>query len=427
VIPGNSNATLVFDTTNWQLIYAVGVRTSNLYAVALDRDGNLTMAGAGNGAIPASPGAYSLSGSEFVATLDPSGRHSLAATAFDLPIDSLVNGAAVTPTTVYVPLGSFGAAPFMMYPPFPVIANPPVPGKCATLFAVPKVVQQCGNASTPQTTLYWDACDPQLDVAEVHIGSWDGPLLWRSTSGALSLNQSNTTYFLQDRKGHTLATEEVAYELAPRCSALSNPLEQLTAIPNPVLSCAENPLTGTQTTLSNGVNPPAGKLVSPVEIHVAAPAGQKLAYSPGPFIAATTGDWVRDGTAFFLTGTDLTPLAMERVFLLPIRSCLASPPTPPPAIQAKPATIAACGANSTLVWYSAGIHPVEIRESTATGRTVARFDQASGLFDLSPSATTTYHLVGYTDGAWKDLAADTVTLSAPGCSGPIGAKPQPSF
>jgi len=70
-----------------------------------------------------------------------------------------------------------------------------------------------------------------------------------------------------------------------------------------------------------------------------------------------------------------------------------------------------CGANTTLAWHSLGIHPVEIRASGGT--TVERFDQTSGLFDISPPATSTYHLFGYIGRNWTDLAADTVTVNAP--------------
>jgi hypothetical protein len=63
------------------------------------------------------------------------------------------------------------------------------------------------------------------------------------------------------------------------------------------------------------------------------------------------------------------------------------------------------------------LHPVEIRESTSTGRVVARFDQISGLLDVSPTATLTYYLIGYASGEWHDLAATTVNVTtAPGCS-----------
>ncbi len=73
------------------------------------------------------------------------------------------------------------------------------------------------------------------------------------------------------------------------------------------------------------------------------------------------------------------------------------------------------GAAATLAWYSGGIHPVEIRESTPTGNTVARFDQTSGLLDVTPSATTTYRLVGYAAGEWIDLASATLAVSTTGC------------
>jgi hypothetical protein len=70
---------------------------------------------------------------------------------------------------------------------------------------------------------------------------------------------------------------------------------------------------------------------------------------------------------------------------------------------------------AALAWNSAGVHPVEIRESVQTGRTVARFDQTSGLLDVSPTATLTYRLLGYGSGGWHDLAAATLTVTTTGC------------
>jgi hypothetical protein len=407
VIPGTEEtAILVFDTSDWHLLYAVGVDTLYVHGLALDADGSLTLEGAGTGAVPPSPGAHALTGREFVFRIDPAGSRSVAATYFDLPVDDLVYSAAITSGTVYVTLASFSNPVVTRYDPFPIIVKPPTPGTCATMYAVPKVVQQCGVQVPPQT-LYWDACDPQLAGAEVHVGTPGGPLLQASTSGGLAIAPANTTYFLVDTRGRTLATEEVVYQSAPRCSAVPHPVGQLTALANPVLTCSETPLTGMQASLSGN----AGFLY-PLEIRVLAPDGPELAYSPGSFINAVASDWVRDGMAFFLTGADQSPLAMERVFLMPIRSCSTNQPAPA-AIQAKPATIGACG-TSTLAWYSAGVHPVEIRESTASGRTVARFDQTSGLLDVAATASTTYHMVGYVGGDWIDLAS----VSTSGCPNP---------
>jgi len=406
--PMTGHSVLVVDASSWQIVYATGLpHDAEVGGIAIDDAGSVTIAGSQTDAIPPSPGAYMLSSfyGAFVAKFDPSGRHILFATYFEGP--SLFH-AVITPEMIYIP-SPWGTI-LTASPPFPVIAAPPVAGKCATMYAIPSAVQQCGS-DVPEQTLYWDACDPQLATAEIHIGAPRGPLLASSTSGALKLTPTNTTYYLVDPSGLVLATEQVAYQAAQRCSAVPAPVSDLTAAPNPGLSCAENPLTGTQTSLQ-------GYPCYPSEIHVNAPDGPELAYSPGCGISAVAGDWVRDGTDFFLTShSSQQVLAMQRVFQLPIRSCLPGAPVPGPAIQSKPPVIGACGSNATatLAWYSAGVHPVEIHESSSTGPTVARFDADSGLLDVSPKANVTYYLVGYVDGIWKDLAAGTTYVTTSGC------------
>lgn len=399
---------LVVDVSSWQIVYATGLpENAEVGGIAMDDAGSVTIAGSQTDAIPPSPGAYLLSSfyGAFVAKFDPSGRHILFATYFEGP--SLFH-AAITPETIYI--ASSGGTTIAASPPFPVIASPPLAGKCATMYAIPSVVQQCGS-DIPKQMLYWDACDPQLATAEIHSGAPHGPLLASSTSGTLQLTPSNTNYYLVDPSGLVLATEQVAYQAAQRCSEVPAPTSELTAVPNPVLSCAENPSTGTQTSLQAYPGYPS-------EIHVNAPDGPELVYSPNGGVSAVTGDWVRDGTDFFLTlHSSQQVLAMQRVFLLPIRSCLAGAPAPGPALQSKPPAIGACGSNATatLAWYSAGVHPVEIRESSPMGPTVARFDADSGLLDVSPKANVTYSLVGYVDGTWKDLAVGTTYVTTSGC------------
>jgi hypothetical protein len=139
---------------------------------------------------------------------------------------------------------------------------------------------------------------------------------------------------------------------------------------------------------------------------------------PDLAIKAATGDCVRNGMSFFLNRPDTgETLATERIFLLPLRSCPPSTTAPRAAIQANPQTVGLCATKgtATLAWYSAGVQPIEVRESTPTGRTVGRFDQTSGLLDVSPTAAQTYHLVGYSDGAWQDLASESIYVSSFGC------------
>jgi hypothetical protein len=433
-MPAEGMAVLVVDLSTWQLVYATGLPDdTEVYAIGMDVDGSVTIAGDGTDAIPPSPGAYRASGAgpgtPFVLTFDASGLHILLATFFDINgLTGVVFTATVTPNRIYATQELFTTPVVInLYPPFLAIPNPPAPGvNCASINALPSVVQQCGYV-VPQQFLRWDACDPQLTGVEVHRDAPNGPLFASSTAGGLSIAPNTTTYYLVDSSGNVLASEPTISQPAFRCSAVPNPQGQLTATPNPVLACAGNPPTGTETSLE-GFSPSG----QPSEIHVNAPNGPELAYSPTQGISAQTGDWVVNGTPFFLTTPgSATALAMDRVYLLPIVPCPAAPPPAPPAselsaasgprapveapaaIQAIPNRVAcSTGPPAILAWNSAGIQPVEIRESSLTGALAGRFDATSGLLEVSPTATTTYHLAGYVAGVWQDLGSDTVYCGA---------------
>ncbi|HTX37055.1 MAG TPA: hypothetical protein VME43_18630 [Bryobacteraceae bacterium] len=408
--PMQQGCVLVLDVSTWQLVYATGLPDeTDLAALAIGADGSVTIAGSGTDAIPPSAGAYMLSAGPFVAQFDPTGAHIVLATYFPLEggTDAFFK-AAITPNWIYVsPDLSFYGQPVAVNwsPAIPAIPTPPAPGvNCATLNAFPSVVQQCGTV-VPQQILRWDACNSLLPSAQVRSGSPTGPLVGSTTSGGLTIAPGNTTFYLLDPSGNVLATEQTVDQPAFRCNAVPTPQGQLTATPNPVLACAGNPPTGTETSL-------AGYSLSSqaTEIDVNAPGGQEMAYSPTAYISAETGDWVADGTAFFLTPHgSATPLAMDRVYLLPILSCVSGAPPAPAAIQAIPNHIAcSSGVPAVLAWNSAGIQPVEILQSSLTGPVAGRFDATSGLLEVNPTATTTYHLAGYVAGVWQDLGNDTV-------------------
>jgi hypothetical protein len=407
--PGGYQILLLLDQDTWQPVYSVSAPSVN--SIGLSPDGSVTIIGLGTHAIVPSPGAYMLSSQsgQFIANVDPTGKRLTAATYFESAL--YPNAAAFTPGTTFIAASTYSDVDQLdISPPFPIVAKPPS-GNCATIYALPNVIQQCGTGLQPPTfSIYWDACDPNLATAEVRLDTPDGPWLASTATGERDYTPSKASVrlFLREPGGRVLGSDTISYEPAPRCSSvLPDPQGHLTANPNPILSCADGSSTGIRTTLS-GIGNGNG-----IEIRVNTPSGSRLNYSPTSYASATAGDWIRDGTQFFLTDARTgEAYATERVYLLPIRSCT-TPEFPAPAtIRAKPNNIP-CNVKTsvTLAWYSGNIHPVEIHESAPSGPVVARFDTTSGLYEAGVSKTTTYFLTGYYAGSWVTLTSDTVTAT----------------
>jgi hypothetical protein len=416
--PMSGGTIIVLDDTHSELIYASGLPSGlTPRGISLGDDGQLTIGGYDDEhSTPPTIGAHLLSSasSEVIMKLDASGRRLIYSTYFDAPGLSLFGSAAFLPGLIYVAPDLFPANPTIeLSPPFQVTAEKRPPAeRAATIYAMPSDVQQCG-AEVPSQALYWDTRGPLLGPIEVHSGAPGGPVIASGPSGWLQTLPANTTYYLVDSTSvHILAKETVAYQAAPRCAAVPKPQGQIT-IANPILSCLEAPLTGTQTLIqASGVG------FGGIDLHVLAPDGPLFASSPSGLISAETADWVTNGMPFFLTphGTNQA-LATEDAFLLPIRPCSNPSQAPLPAIQPTPATLDACasGSSATLAWYS-GVFPTEIRESFPSGPAVGRFDQSQGLLDVSPQQTTTYYMMGYADGLWSELASTTVNVTQSTCA-----------
>jgi hypothetical protein len=246
-------------------------------------------------------------------------------------------------------------------------------------------------------TLSWDTRDPAVQSAEIRRGSTDGPVVARGTTGAITLNLETATYYFVDTTsgGQVLGVETFTHYTALRGNGL-------TLNPNPVLSCREAPLTGTQTRIT-------GYLSSSdlTQVRVGAPDGPVLTIAIGP-ISETTGDWVRNGLPFFLGKVaDKQVYGSVRAYLLPNRSCTSDAP-PEPMIRATRDCVQKD--RFTLAWY-AGTAPVEIREGSAEGPKAGRFTSDVGLFDVTAATPKAYWLMSWQGGGWKPIAR---TLAVPG-------------
>lgn len=255
--------------------------------------------------------------------------------------------------------------------------------------------------SFPSPILSWDTRDPAVLSAEIRRGAPAGPVVARGTTGAIPLDgQTETYYFVDTTTGLPGRERVLGVEAFTRYRALGGiPVDfgyGLALLPNPVLSCREAPLTGTQTRMKGyfGTSDMIG-------VRVGAPNGPLTTMGQGS-VNELTGDWVRNGMSFFLTNeADGRVYGSVRAYLLPNRSCTLDL-APQPMIRAARDCVQAD--RFTLAWY-AGSAPVEIRQGSATGPKVARFATDVGLFDVTSATAETYWLLSWQDGGWKPIAS----------------------
>jgi hypothetical protein len=250
--------------------------------------------------------------------------------------------------------------------------------------------------------LSWDTRDPAVRSAEIRLGAPDGPVVAHGTTGAIALNPDTATYYFVDT---TNGPRVLGVEKFTRYTPLSGiPADRgytLTLNPNPVLSCREAPLTGTQTRINGYLYVGNSGFT---EVRVGAPDGPLVTMGHGA-VFETTGDWVRNGLAFFLAA-DNRAYGSVRAYVLPDRACMSDAP-PEPMIRATRDCVQKD--RFTLAWYS-GTAPIEIRESGAAGPKVARFTSDVGLLDVSATTAKTYWVMAWQDGGWQPIAS---TLADP--------------
>jgi hypothetical protein len=262
-------------------------------------------------------------------------------------------------------------------------------------------------------TLSWDTREPAVRSAEIRLGAADGPLVARGTTGAIALNPETATYYFLDT---TSGRRVLGVETFTRYTPLSGiPVDRgygLTLNPNPVLSCREAPLTGTQTRISGYLN--SSDLM---QVRVGAPDGPVVTAGWGPTLDTTTRDWVRNGLTFFLVrAADNQVYGSVRAYLLPNRSCTSDAPLEPMILATRD-----CVQKDrfTLAWY-AGTAPVEIRDGDAAGPKAGLFTSNVGLFDVTATTVKTYWLMSWQDGGWKPIAS---TVADPGAACGQGVVP----
>ena len=253
--------------------------------------------------------------------------------------------------------------------------------------------------------LSWDTREAAVLSAEIRRDAPDGPLVARGTTGSIALAAKTATYYFVDTTGG--GRRVLGVETFTRYMPLGGtPVDRgfgLSLSPNPVLSCRESPLTGTQTLIGAFLG-----YSDFAEVRVGTPAGPVVTSGFGP-VWDSTGDWVRNGLSFFLADAYSRLYGSVRAYLLPNRSCMSEAP-PEPMIRATRDCVQKD--RFTLAWYS-GTAPVEIREGSAMGPKVGRFKSDVGLLDVTAAAAKSFWLVSWQDGGWKPVAS---VVADPGAS-----------
>ncbi|MGA7412666.1 MAG: Ig-like domain-containing protein [Bryobacteraceae bacterium] len=168
----------------------------------------------------------------------------------------------------------------------------------SSFFAAPNPIPNAAGSvvsALGETTIQWDV--PTVTNVEVHVLAPDGPLLVAggpSGSAVTGLWVTNgMLFFLQDASsGNQLSP---AATLATLNVYLQSQANSLLATPNPVVPSSGTAL-GATTIQWNAPN------TTSVEVHVSAPNGTLFA-AGGSSGTATTGQWVSDGTTFYLQDT----------------------------------------------------------------------------------------------------------------------------
>ena len=284
---------------------------ASVTGLGLDEDGAITVVGSGAG-IPVSTTARQRSSNsgEYIMKLDAAARRLIFGTYYDSQ-PAAVQAARVTPGAIYVAMASPSTLPPVIYAPFDTVTAPLIAGQCSSIYAIPNVIQRCGNRLPwePWPELFWDACDASLGYVAVGDNSSGsvGRLTATSASGSFMLPQDSTTLFRLDAGTspgfdvRTLGTERFTFEPASRCASVPNPKGRI-AFDNPILSCSEAPLTGTKTAILGYISDYTG-WNAPLEIRYADEARQVVIEAIGgqshripegveEMIKATLGEFV---------------------------------------------------------------------------------------------------------------------------------------
>ncbi|MGA7409282.1 MAG: hypothetical protein WBW33_02290, partial [Bryobacteraceae bacterium] len=165
----------------------------------------------------------------------------------------------------------------------------------SSFFAAPNPIPNTAGSALGETTIQWDV--PTATNVEVHVGATDGPLLaaWGPAGSAATglWVTDGMLFFLQDASsGNQLSP---AATLATLNVYLQSQPNSLLATPNPVVPSSGTAL-GATTIQWNAPN------ATSVEVHVSAPNGTLFA-AGGSSGTAPTGQWVSDGTTFYLQDT----------------------------------------------------------------------------------------------------------------------------
>jgi len=263
------------------------------------------------------------------------------------------------------------------------------------------------------TKLFWSS--GQTNQVEVHLGAPGGQLIARTGSGSFSelTNKSvkdGTKIYLQDVSDNQPLTFADTLD-SVTLHVTTAPQGSITANPNPFLANSQGIGQTTLAWTSYGT--------SAVEVHVNAPDGNKFAGSGPGMFSATTGQWVRNGMAFYLQDvSNGRPLTSANTLATETMRAVVTTPSGSISANPNPFTPNPQGLGQTTVtWTSAGTNTVEVHVNSPNGNRVA--DSGPGTFSISTGQWVrdgmTFYLQNVSNGlpltSANTLATVTMTAS----------------
>ncbi|HKQ05087.1 MAG TPA: NBR1-Ig-like domain-containing protein [Blastocatellia bacterium] len=256
--------------------------------------------------------------------------------------------------------------------------NLPVRVRSGSIRATPNPIQVCNGSGAGSTTIYWSSV--WTTQVEVHLNTCDGPLFGQTGAGGeFSWATGNWVYdgmvfYLQDATdnqpndpANTLATTTVHLTTA----GCTGPTGTIVADPNPISTCSGAGRTQITWATTN---------TSSVRVRIGNPdSGAEF----GSTISGSwwTGDWVTEGTVFYLVDTTNSPAVILSQVTVHL-SCGGQPAAPTNLTAS-----AVSGSQVNLLWTD--------NSSNEDSFTLERKTGAAGTYQVitSPSA----NVISYSD------------------------------
>ncbi|MDQ1443672.1 MAG: hypothetical protein QOI20_136 [Acidimicrobiaceae bacterium] len=301
--------------------------------------------------------------------------------------------------------------------------------RTGTVSASPNPIQVCDNTGQGVTSVTWTTAGVQN--VEVHLNSPSGTRFAVTGPGTETRATGKwvtegMTFYVQDVSGgKALTAANTLATVVVHLTTQGCPVGTISASPNPIMVCDGSGFGATTVTWTSAN-------VTSVEVHVDSPTGSRFAVAGPGTESRTTGNWVGNGTTFYLQdvsaatpGTTLAKVVVKHTTQgCPVTASMSANPNP---IQVCDGT---GKGTTTLSWTTSGTTKVEVHLNSTTGSTFAI--TGAGAQSRTTGAWVnegmTFYLQDVSGGSpGTTLATVVAHLTTQGCPprGTISATPNP--